>query len=96
MVDITYHDAEIKSIGVDNVFLADRVLDRMSLPPELASFLDELIVVIRAEWGDDVWRLFDENAEVKILSVKKWFLSFTFRVKHCEALIRLLVGPRPV
>lgn len=63
--------------------------------PAMAGFVKELVEVARKEWADDVWRWFDENRDKRILTIKKWFISFTFRVKHCEVLVKVLAGPRP-
>ena len=94
---LTYH-TDVSELAVTNSALAARVstkLEAGSLPPEVVAFFGELLEVARDEWADDVWRLFDENAELRILSVGWWVINFTFRVKHCSSLIRLIAGPRP-
>ena len=94
---VTYHD-DVSELAVTNSALAAKVATRLessSLPPEVIAFFGELLEVARAEWADDVWRLFDENKELRILSVGWWVINFTFRVKHCSSLIRLIAGPRP-
>lgn len=67
----------------------------LSRNPAMQAFVGELIEVARKEWADDVWRWFDEHRDKRILSISKWFISFTFRVKHCEVLVKVLAGPRP-
>jgi len=94
MYNLTHYDLEIK--GTDSAAMIQRIAGKFNLTPDLKNFLEELITVAKAEWGDDIWKLFDENAELKILKVNKWFLSFTFRVKHCEPVVRFLIGPRPL
>ena len=94
---VTYHD-DVSELAVTNSALAAKVATRLessSLPPEVVAFFGELLEVARAEWADDVWDLFDANKELRILSVGWWIINFTFRVKHCGALIRLIAGPRP-
>ena len=94
---LTYHD-DVSALAVNNSALAARAaakLEASSLPPEVIAFFAELLDVARAEWADDVWRLFDEHKNLRILSVGWWIVNFTFRVKHCGALIRLIAGPRP-
>ena len=94
MFNLTHYDLEIK--GTDSDAMVARIGAKFNLSPDLKGFLEELLKVGRAEWGDDIWKIFDENSEKKILKVQKWFLSFTFRVKHCEPVIRFLIGPRPL
>ena len=96
-MSLKYHD-DISVLAASNSKIAAGALAKLeasSLPPELVTFFTELLEVARAEWADDVWRLFDDNKELRILSVGWWVINFTFRVKHCGALIRLIVGPRP-
>lgn len=94
---LTYHD-DVSALAATNSALAARAaakLEASSLPPEVIAFFNELLGVARAEWADDVWDLFDANKDLRILSVGWWFINFTFRVKHCGSLIRLIAGPRP-
>ena len=64
------------------------------VPAPLREFFLDFVKAARQEWADEVWALFDKHGEDKILTVRKWFISFTFRVKHCKPLVRLLVGDR--
>jgi len=94
---LKYHD-DVSALAVDHSALAARAaakLEASKLPPEVIAFFGELLEVARAEWADDVWRLFDENKDLRIMSVGWWIINFTFRVKHCGALVRLIAGPRP-
>ena len=94
---IKYYD-DVSALAVINSALAARTaakLEASNMPPEVIAFFVELLDVARAEWADDVWRLFDEHKNLRILSVGWWIVNFTFRVKHCGALIRLIAGPRP-
>ena len=41
-----------------------------------------------------IWNWFDANRERKLGTFKVIVFNFTLRVKHCEALIELILGPR--
>jgi len=54
-----------------------------------------LLELFRGVWADEAWTWFDANRDTKIIKVDKWFIHFTFRVKHCGWLVKKLCGPRP-
>ena len=87
-----HNDLEKLDLGLASV---DSRVDSMSLPEGVGDFFKELLIAARLEWADDVWRLFDENKELRLLTVGWWFINFTFRVKHCGAFVRAIAGERP-
>ena len=89
-----YNDLELATRSS----LTDRALGRIDaagFSPEVGDFFKGLLAVARQEWSDDAWELFDECKDMKILRVDKWIFHFTFKVRHIEAFVKLLVGPRP-
>lgn len=44
--------------------------------------------------SDELWEWFDEHRDDRVLSVRKWFFSFTVHVRDLEGLFRVLLGPR--
>ncbi len=87
-----HNDLDALSGGLVIGSSAISMAESRGLPPEVVAFLRELLEAARNEWGDDVWRIFNENKEMRILSVGWWFINFTFRVKHCGALVRLITS----
>ena len=57
-----------------------------------SSVFDQILDAVRDAISDDMWRWYREHEELKIIKVKKWFLSYTFRVRHCRFLFELLFG----
>jgi len=53
---------------------------------------EDILNWVRKAIADDVWRWYAENEDMRIVTLKKWFLSFTVRVKHVRPLLVLLFG----
>ncbi len=92
-ITIKYHDDLEKLAPLFSDPAGVSGVDR--IPEPLREFVRELLKAARAEWSEDVWAIFDTYREKRILTVGWWIFRFTVRVKHCGALIALLVGPRP-
>lgn len=56
------------------------------IPADTQQYLD----AIRAF----VWNWFDANRERRLATFKVFIFNFTLKVKHCEALIELILGER--
>lgn len=61
----------------------------------LGSGFGDVVSWIRKSIADDLWRFYEENPDRAVVTLNKWFFSFTVRVKHLEPLFELLLGPRP-
>lgn len=77
---------------LDDVSLATRNTDALAADGISGEFLESIFEWVKGEIKDDAWRWFHENRDRKLFSLKKWFFSFTIRVKHCEVLFKLLFG----
>lgn len=54
-----------------------------------------VVDVVREQFADDIWRWFHAHAEDKVITINKWFLSYTVRVKHLRELFEVLAGEDP-
>lgn len=57
----------------------------------LDAFLDPVLDIVRRE----MWEWFEENRDMQLLRVRKWFFSFSVRVHHLRPLFEILFGPSP-
>ena len=47
---------------------------------------------IRDEIASEMWKWYEANKGTKVTTIKKWFFSFTIKVKHLRPLFVLLFG----
>lgn len=71
--------------------------DLSLFPPGVLSRIKAILI---KEFGDDVWRIFNEHQEDVIARIKRkvLFINVEFEVKwkHARPIIELIVGPEPV
>lgn len=62
-----------------------QTLDQQDIPSSIKDVINTI-----------AWKLLDAASNEEVYTFKKWFFSFTLRVKDLESLFTRLFGPRPI
>lgn len=68
--------------------ISERLRERVGGENVLIDIFQELL-------REEAWEWFEENRDDELLRVRKWFFSFSVRVRDLRPLFEILFGPQP-